>query len=448
MAKRERLRIAARGSAENARESALQRALRIQDSANGATMRTRVIKNKKAYNRNLKHKKSFASAEDFAFSDIFFYIPLKGSFFMGAPVISFVIPVYNGERYIRETVERIFLAAAQNENIDFEVICVDDCCTDNSPAILDELSASYPAVRVIHKSKNENVGAARNDGIEAAKGEWICFVDSDDIVHSYAFDVFERLLDNVAEPLSENDIVYFLYDQFSSRAPKNEPRPPQLKKHIFAENEISEQQAEILTRRKIKGKPYNFRTLAYVWGKLYRRDFLNRNNIRFVESMRYEEDLSFNFMCLARCRRSMLVEFPLIHYRFHEASYTHGYVEGYWKRIVDTIPVYEGIVKDFYGGNALIAELFHYRVLWQLLFSELRGPCHSGNPKPYGERRREFLEILGLPEFRHVFSQVDISSLGFPNAFLAFGVKHRSLRFCEMLERVLQLKNYLVNLPR
>lgn len=67
MAKKERLKIAAKGSLENARESALQRSLRIQESANGATMRTRVIKNKKAYDRNPKHKKSFANAEDFAF---------------------------------------------------------------------------------------------------------------------------------------------------------------------------------------------------------------------------------------------------------------------------------------------------------------------------------------------------------------------------------------------
>lgn len=64
MAKQERLAIAA---ACGAKESTFQRSLRIQDSANGTTLRTRVIKNKKAYSRNLKHKKSFASAEDFAF---------------------------------------------------------------------------------------------------------------------------------------------------------------------------------------------------------------------------------------------------------------------------------------------------------------------------------------------------------------------------------------------
>lgn len=68
MAKKERLAI----SAGDARESAMLRSLRIDGSCNGQTLRTRVIKNKKLYNRNLKHKKSFAHAEDFPFFQFFF----------------------------------------------------------------------------------------------------------------------------------------------------------------------------------------------------------------------------------------------------------------------------------------------------------------------------------------------------------------------------------------
>lgn len=68
MAKKERLAI----SAGDARESAMLRSLRIDGSCNGQTLRTRVIKNKKLYNRNLKHKKSFAHAEDFPFFSNFF----------------------------------------------------------------------------------------------------------------------------------------------------------------------------------------------------------------------------------------------------------------------------------------------------------------------------------------------------------------------------------------
>jgi len=377
---------------------------------------------------------------------------------MNAPLISFVIPVYNGERYVRETVERILLASRRSgtEKIPFEIICVDDFCTDGSPAILDELASAHESVRVIHKEKNENVGAARNTAIDAALGTWICCIDSDDILNSRTFEVFSQLMgegilglgDSSGTNAAEYDIVYFLYDQFSAKVPENEILPPHLKKRSFGIAEIREQQAEILTRRKIKGKPYNFRTLAYVWGKLYRRDFLKQNEIRFVESMRYEEDLSFNFMALARCRNSMLVEFPLVHYRYHQVSYTHGYVEGYWKRITDTIPVYRSIIEKFYAGDETIGELFHYRVLWQLLFSELRGPCHHANPKSFGQRKQEFSEILNREEYRDVFSHVKISSLGFPNGLLAWGVKHRSLIFCQMLERILQLKNRLANLVR
>ncbi len=69
MAKKEKLTIVgnAKGSAASAKESQAMRSLRIDGSSNGATLRTRVIKNKKLYNRNFKHRKSFANAEDFAF---------------------------------------------------------------------------------------------------------------------------------------------------------------------------------------------------------------------------------------------------------------------------------------------------------------------------------------------------------------------------------------------
>lgn len=66
MAKKERLAISAGNARESAKESMIQRALRIDGSCNGTTLRTRVIRNKKLYNRNIKHRKSFAEAGDFS----------------------------------------------------------------------------------------------------------------------------------------------------------------------------------------------------------------------------------------------------------------------------------------------------------------------------------------------------------------------------------------------
>ena len=90
-------------------------------------------------------------------------------------VVSIIIPVYNGERYLQKAIDS---ALAQTLH-DLEIICVDDGSTDGSAAILDGYAAKDPRVKVIHR-RNEGVSAARNAGIDVADGRYIYFLDADD----------------------------------------------------------------------------------------------------------------------------------------------------------------------------------------------------------------------------------------------------------------------------
>ena len=91
------------------------------------------------------------------------------------PVISIIVPVYNVEQYLRRCVDSIL---AQTFT-DFECILIDDGSPDNCPAICDEYAERDNRIIVIHQ-KNAGVSAARNAGLDLARGEWIGFVDSDD----------------------------------------------------------------------------------------------------------------------------------------------------------------------------------------------------------------------------------------------------------------------------
>lgn len=92
------------------------------------------------------------------------------------PFFSIVIPVYNVAPYLRECLDSV---RAQTFT-DWECICVDDGSTDESPAILDGYAETDPRFRVVHQP-NAGVSAARNKGLDEAKGEWIGFLDADDI---------------------------------------------------------------------------------------------------------------------------------------------------------------------------------------------------------------------------------------------------------------------------
>lgn len=94
--------------------------------------------------------------------------------------LSFIIPVYNGSEYIVRCLDSITKLAIPKK--DYEVIVVDDCSTDNTRDIVKEYISSHKQVRLICQPENHRQGAARNRGFSIAKGEYICFVDSDDVV--------------------------------------------------------------------------------------------------------------------------------------------------------------------------------------------------------------------------------------------------------------------------
>ena len=93
-------------------------------------------------------------------------------------MVSVVVPVYNVEKYLKDCVESIY---AQTFG-DFELLLIDDCSTDGSGELADELAAKDARVRVIHVVENGGLGRARNRGIRESIGTYLTFIDSDDWV--------------------------------------------------------------------------------------------------------------------------------------------------------------------------------------------------------------------------------------------------------------------------
>ena len=105
------------------------------------------------------------------------------------PFFSIIIPVYNVAPYLRECLDSVLAQTFP----DWEAICVDDGSSDGSGAILDEYAAKDVRFRVIHQH-NRGVGAARNAGLDAAKGGWVLFLDGDDLWHQELLGVVSRMI--------------------------------------------------------------------------------------------------------------------------------------------------------------------------------------------------------------------------------------------------------------
>lgn len=120
------------------------------------------------------------------------------------PFVSIIIPVYNVEKYLRQCIDSVLNQKLNNA----EIILVDDGSPDNCPAICDEYANKYAEVRVLHK-KNGGLSSARNAGIQAAKGEYLIFMDSDDWWNPEIC-----VNDLLSEVQRHNDVEMFLFTSY------------------------------------------------------------------------------------------------------------------------------------------------------------------------------------------------------------------------------------------
>ena len=116
--------------------------------------------------------------------------------------ISIIVPVYNVETYLETCLESL----AQPSNSDLEVVMVDDGSTDSSAEIAARYVERDPRFKLVHQ-KNAGLGAARNTGVPHATGEFIAFVDSDDVVPRHAYELLVGALDRTGSDFASGNVT-------------------------------------------------------------------------------------------------------------------------------------------------------------------------------------------------------------------------------------------------
>lgn len=190
---------------------------------------------------------------------------------MKSPLVSIVVPVYNAEKYLQRCCESVLNQSYKQ----IELILVDDGSTDNSLEICESFKKQDARVKVVHK-ENGGVSSARNKGIEVAVGEFIMFVDSDDWID---FDTVEVLI-NLALHNGTDIVVYSLLNEYP-----NIQYPLQIDDAVMSINDI------INSYKLIKNPDA---ILCSVCNKLYKREIIIKNNIKFLDNIKFGEDFIFN----------------------------------------------------------------------------------------------------------------------------------------------------------
>lgn len=214
--------------------------------------------------------------------------------------VSIIVTTYNVENYIRES-----LASVMAQTLDdIEIIVVDDGSTDATPKIVSDLSAGDPRIRTILFENNTvgGVASAANAGIEAATGDFIGFADGDDL---YDSTMFEKLWRAATEQEADLAICHYtLLDESdgSEKKPAEEAHwKPFLGKRVV---DLDEK-----TRRQM------LRLISVPWRKLYRRDLIEKNDLRFPVGDYFYEDNPFHWGAVIDASRVALIHEELCKHR-------------------------------------------------------------------------------------------------------------------------------------
>lgn len=265
-------------------------------------------------------------------------------------LISIIVPVYNVEKYLGECIDSILSQTYQN----LELVLVDDGSPDNSGKICDEYADKDKRIRAIHK-ENGGVSSARNVGLDAANGEYITFVDSDDLIDKR----YLELMYNKIEETS-SDMCFCHFDRFDENSceEQKENIPQKLNVDFNSEAFVDFAKRFFDIKNNVFGS--SCRTL-------YKKSCVE--SLRFNSKIKISEDLVFVLNALFNSNSICSIPNVLYHYRTNMNSAGKTYKKGFLESQLELKNELDLLIDRFDAGTAKNLSKSYYCLLCYYLFS-------------------------------------------------------------------------------
>lgn len=281
---------------------------------------------------------------------------------------SFIIPAYNAEKTINNCLDSIETQTYQS----FEIIVIDDGSSDDTPNILNKIASENS--RLTYKTiKNSGPGEARNNGIRLAKGEYLIFIDVDDYLKEDFLENYVSILEQKNYDLIVSGYRTLVYDDEDVVAEQETTYP------LSILNSYDEFLSELYPLM-------NQQMMYVVWNKVYKRNIIQENNIKFP-NYRSCEDRIFNLRYFEYIQNAMINDKINFEYSFDgKRSLTNRYFDNKFDTFVHWNNVLTNIVNEDYEGYA---SLFLKGVM-SCLMSLHSKSCHLS----YSEKRTYIKKVL------------------------------------------------------
>lgn len=260
------------------------------------------------------------------------------------PTVSVVVTVYNGEKYLVECLDSILSQSLNN----IEIICVDDASTDDTAKILSEYQDK---ITIITNEVNCMAGESRNKGLQSARGEYVIFLDADDIYEPY---MLEKAYNKAKA--SEADICIFKEDLFTDSLEK-------CSGYAYSECLMKELgECDFFSPSELTDAIFSLWN-GWAWDKLFRRDFILQTGLKF-QNLQSSNDAYFVHAAMASARKISLLNEVLVHHRIGNSTSISNTRDNAWESCL----LYLKELKLYLSRNGLVDTYKKSYVNWSLDF--------------------------------------------------------------------------------
>lgn len=296
---------------------------------------------------------------------------------------SIVLPVYNSEKTISKTLKSILNQDYNN----FELLLINDGSEDNSGKICEEIALKDNRIQVFHQ-KNKGPGAARNKGIKEAKGKYLTFVDSDDIVNSSWLSsmIDEQIKDDV-------DLVITGYNRIIG----NNEKLQKCYEYVPERNMYNKLELENNIEKLIDSRFFNS-----LCNKLYKYKIIRTNNIFINEEFDLSEDFLFNLSYISKCNSVSILDTAKYNIIVNDKSLTHTYRENKFE-LLDKV---DNKYRLFLNENDIDSQTADFNTI-RRCYSCFMDLFHEDNKMKFNEKIESIKKILNKKKVSEITSNYE-----------------------------------------
>ena len=308
------------------------------------------------------------------------------------PGISVIVPVYQAEKFLAQCVESV----TRQTFADWELLLIDDGCTDASPALCDRFAEADGRIRAFHQPGNRGVSEARNLGLDKAGGECIAFLDADDQLEPQTLEELWNL-----RAQSGADTAGCAHWNVSDAGASPEQLLPA---GVYARESIREAIVYPLLGDRLRAPVFN----GFIWRFLFSAQILRDAQIRFEGAYLEDEIFLMEYFCNAG--KLAVTEEPLYRYLLNLNSATHKYMKDF-QQVFDRFMERKTAVVQRYG-LAEARPLWRENSNWAGLLIAIGNEYARGNPASIRQRQAAVETLCQRPDMADAIAKLRPEGLG------------------------------------